>query len=144
MTSEEQRQVIERIRQSLTGSSGKILLIEDIQEDAELAISVLKGAGLVTVWAKDAKEAFDAVRQTNYWVILLDLKLHNVSGIEVLRTIKDIKADSRVIVLTGAYDRDSEECKEALRQGAVWVMLKPLTAEQIGLIFSQPGQEGMT
>src|SRR3990167_408712 len=102
----------------------EILLVEDNPNDAELAIRALKKNNLANklLWVKDGAEALDFVFATGDYshrsvvngpkVILLDLRLPKVDGMEVLRRIK---GDERarvipVVVLTSSKeDRDIVE-----------------------------------
>ena len=106
----------------------EILLVEDNETDAELTIRALKKNNLANklVWAKDGAEALDFIFATGKYserdiekglprLILLDLRMPKVDGLEVLQTIK---ADERtkmipVVVLTSSKeDRDIVESYE--------------------------------
>ncbi len=98
-----------------------ILLVEDRIEDAELAMMGLKKHNLINsiVWVKDGEEALEYLQGTGRYsghdvenrpkLILLDLKMPKVDGIEVLRTIR---ADSKlkfipvIVMTTSQEDRD--------------------------------------
>jgi two-component system response regulator len=104
----------------------KILLVEDNSTDAELAIRALKKSILAgkLVWLKDGAEALEFIFATGAYskrqvtngpnVILLDLRLPKVDGMEVLRRVK---GDERtkfipVVVLTSSKkDRDQPMTK---------------------------------
>ncbi len=103
----------------------EILMVEDTDADAELAIRALRKRGFANhlVWVKDGAEALDFIFAKGEYagrsvengpkVILLDLRLPKVSGIEVLR---QVKGDDRtrmvpVVVLTSSKeDVDLQEC----------------------------------
>ncbi len=112
---------------SLMENAVEILLVEDNPTDAELAIESLREANLANhlVWVKDGAEALDFIFARGAYesrsmdcppkVILLDLRLPKVDGMEVL---KAIKSDPRtrqvpVVVLTSSKeDRDVVGCYE--------------------------------
>ena len=127
----------------------EILLVEDRDEDAELTMRALKRAKLTNHVRRacDGAEALEmlfgegGLRPTR--VVLLDLKLPKVDGMEVLRRIK---ADARtrkipVVVLTSSKeDRDLEE---AYQLGANSYIVKPVdfdkfveAVETLGLYWS--------
>jgi DNA-binding NtrC family response regulator len=137
MSPEEQRQAIQRISLSLRGKKPRILLVEDCPDDAILFLRTLQFHGLEAVWVKDAEPAIDLLRGEGFQVVFLDLKLQTSAGIDLLNFVKSHNVDSQVIVLTGALE-DDPECKEALKLGASAVMLKPLSNDQVGLIFGTP------
>lgn len=140
MTPEEQHKAIAKIRVALEGRKPPIetLVVEDDTSDAEITISRIRAFGLIAHWARDTVEVQNYLSTHNPWLTFLDLKLGDASGINVLDWIKSVKPDSRVVILTGAFQHDSEECKESLKRGAIAVMLKPLTEQQIQLIFGTP------
>lgn len=142
MTSEQQQVAIEAIKRSLEGQTPAIqlLVVEDNSEDAEITLSSLREFGLKVEWAQNMTDVLHALRTMTPWLVFLDLKLVGESGLKILQVIRDFSPDTRVVVLTGAYEHDSAECKEALKKGAIAVMLKPLTVEQIQLIFGTPQQ----
>lgn len=95
----------------------EILLVEDSTEDAEITIRGLKGANLANnlIWLKDGEEALDFLfrrgRYSEYSeyaprLILLDLKMPKVDGIEVLRAIKqnDRTRSIPVVMLTSSAE----------------------------------------
>lgn len=103
----------------------EILLAEDNPDDAELTIRALKKHNLANrlVWVKDGAEALDFIFSTGRYadrplssvpkVILLDLKMPKVDGIEVLRKLKADERTSHipVVVLTSSTEsRDIDAC----------------------------------
>ncbi|TRX20624.1 response regulator [Flavobacterium franklandianum] len=129
----------------------EILLIEDNKNDAELTIRALKKNNLANklVHLKDGAEAIDFIfAEGNYSgrkvenipkVILLDLKMPKVNGIEVL---KKIKADERtkkipVVILTSSKeDPDIQEC---YRLGVNSYVVKPVQFEEFVKSVSELG-----
>jgi CheY-like chemotaxis protein len=132
----------------------EILLVEDTDEDAELTMRALKKHRLTNVVhrVRDGEEALACLFGTGAYagrgtaqprVVLLDLKLPKVGGIEVLQAIR---ADPRtaktpVVVLTSSSeDRDLEEC---YRLGVNSYIVKPVefggffqAVEQLGLYWT--------
>jgi DNA-binding NarL/FixJ family response regulator len=77
--------------------------------------------------AADGSETIEQLRKLNPDLLLLDLAMPCVSGIEVLRTMQDMRTGVRTIVL--AAEVQKSEIVEALRFGARGVMLKQVTTE---------------
>jgi two-component system response regulator len=132
----------------------EILLVEDSDEDAELTQRALKKRRIANHVHRvsDGAEALDFLFGTGRYadrgvnpprVVLLDLKLPKVGGLEVLRAIRADKrtATTPVVVLTSsAEDRDLEEC---YRAGANSYIVKPVdfdgffqAVEQLGLYWA--------
>jgi len=115
----------------------EILLVEDNPQDAELTLRALKKHNLANKLhvAKDGEEALDFIFGTGPFagvtpnclkVILLDLKLPKVGGLEVLQKLKgdDRTKNIPVVVLTSSHeDRDIEE---AYKLGVNSYVVKPV------------------
>jgi two-component system, response regulator len=131
----------------------EILLVEDSEEDAELTMRALTKARLANAVHRvsDGQEALDFLfangdyehNEAKPRVVLLDLKLPKIGGIEILRAIR---ADPRtattpVVVLTSsAEDRDLQEC---YRLGVNSYIVKPVefatfvkAVEQLGFYWA--------
>ncbi len=81
------------------------------------------------------QEALDILKRKNFSLILLDLHLPDLYGIEVLKLIKMNPAKTPVIILTGhGTQQDQQEC---MRQGAYAFMRKPLVIEKLMAILTQ-------
>ena len=84
--------------------------------------------------AASGEEALALVRQDPPHVILLDLRMPGMDGVEVLHALKQINATSRVIILT-SFEKD-EDIYRAIRAGAQGYLLKDTTeSEMIAAIF---------
>ena len=59
-------------------------------------------------WVMDLSEAMKAVEQTRYFVILLDLRLPDGSGLELLRHLRD-RAEMVPVIILSAYDQISDQ-----------------------------------
>lgn len=98
----------------------EILLAEDSETDAEMTIRALQGKNLTNrlVWVKDGAEALDFIFRRGAYadrpaglpkLLLLDLKMPKVDGIEVLREVKsaeETKAMPVVVLTSSAEERD--------------------------------------
>jgi CheY-like chemotaxis protein len=129
----------------------EILMIEDTEADAELAIRALRKRGFANhlVWVKDGAEALEFIFCTGAYagrnvenrpkVVLLDLRLPKVSGIEVLHRMK---ADDRtkgipVVVLTSSKEEvDLEEC---YRLGVNSYISKPVEFDEFARVVGELG-----
>lgn len=115
-----------------------ILLVEDRVEDAELAMMALKKYNLVNrlEWVKDGEEALDyifcegAYKQRNILqrpkLILLDLKMPKVDGIEVLRKIRSDDRVKHIPVVVLTTSREEQDLHEAYNLHVNAYMLKPV------------------
>ena len=116
----------------------QILLVEDSPEDAELMMRALKNSHVMNqcYHVEDGAAALDflfgegeyADRDTNRnpKVVLLDLKLPKVDGIEVLRRIKNDPRTKSVPVVILTSGRESQDIEEAYRLGVNSYIVKPV------------------
>lgn len=74
--------------------------------------------------AKDGKEALDLITKYEPEIILLDINMPYVNGLEVVREIKELTPLSKIIIISG-YD-DFEYAQQALEMGVFNYLLKPI------------------
>jgi CheY-like chemotaxis protein len=129
----------------------EILLVEDNPTDAELTIEALREANLANhlIWVKDGAEALDFLFSRGAYakrptesppkVILLDLRLPKVDGLEVLKTIK---ADGRtraipVVILTSS--KEDRDIAESYQFGVNSFVSKPVGFEEFAKVVADLG-----
>jgi ActR/RegA family two-component response regulator len=106
-----------------------ILVIED-----EVAVNnnirkILAKKGYQVDQAVTKEEALQKIEQRGYRLVLLDLKIPGVKGLELLRAIREKRPESLVIIITGYAS--IETAKETARLGAVAYLPKPFTPDEI-------------
>lgn len=79
--------------------------------------------------AGSGKEVLEKVRKQDYDVIVLDISLPDINGLEILRQIKDNKPDARVLILS-MYSEDQFAC-QAFKLGASGYLPKTHTSEDL-------------
>jgi len=115
----------------------RILLVEDNPNDAELTLEALAEHNLANdvVQVKDGAEALDYLfrrgqyadcRDGDLAVILLDLKLPKVDGLEVLRVIKSEKKLKTIPVVVLTSSREEQDLIESYRLGVNAYVVKPV------------------
>ena len=125
----------------MTDNVVEILLVEDNPEDIELTLRALKKSKLANtiVVAEDGEEALDFIFARGKYsersticspkVILLDLKLPKVSGIEVLREIKKDPRTSIIPVVILTSSTQEVDIEESYKLGANSYIVKPVNFE---------------
>lgn len=107
-----------------------ILLVDDLPANLFALECILAPLGQRLVRAASGQEALRRVLDEDFAVILLDLRLGDMSGVDVLTLLRQRERNRRtpVLMLTG-LDGDSSELQPAFKQGAVDYMRKPLVSD---------------
>lgn len=105
----------------------KILIVEDNDLNLKLFRDLLEANGYLTVETKDGMKATDLVRMEKPDLILMDIQLPEISGLDVTRKIKADKtiADIPIIAVTAFAMKDDEE--KILRAGCEAYISKPIS-----------------
>lgn len=109
--------------------SAHILLVEDDDTTRRALALQLQYAGYHVTQAHNGTTALDLIEQEMFEVVLSDIVLGDIDGIEVLHTARLRPYHPAVILLTG--QATLETSLAALREGAVDYLLKPCTPEQL-------------
>jgi len=94
----------------------RVLVVEDNQAELQLLCDILRGEGFQVFGCGSATEALERIEQQCFGVAIVDLRLPDLSGTQLLEKIRGYDEQVRVIVYTGAASYDS--IKEALNLGA--------------------------
>ncbi|MCF8099959.1 MAG: response regulator [Desulfarculaceae bacterium] len=107
----------------------KILVVDD-EKNIRLSLSqALAPLGWPVETAVNGEEALGKLDDQSILLIILDLRMPGMDGIEVLRRVSELRPDIRVIIVT-AYGT-VERAVEAMKLGAVDLIQKPFSPEQI-------------
>lgn len=110
-------------------SSRKVLIVDDDRVICKQLAKELKRNFFSTFEASDGKEALEIFGKENVDIVLLDVKLPDQDGLEVLEKIKAEKPDCEVIVITGFGTQ--EIAIQSLRRGAVDYIEKPIKMDEL-------------
>ena len=106
-----------------------ILVVDDQADYRQLLRAILEGVGYVVFEAEDGWQAVAMALERHYEVVLMDIRMPGLNGIETFQRIREVDPQVRVIFITG-YELESL-AREALRQGAYNVLTKPVDVEQM-------------
>ncbi|MBW2620912.1 MAG: response regulator [Deltaproteobacteria bacterium] len=101
----------------------KVLLVDDEEDFAEMLSLRLKELGEKVVIAYSGQEGLDTLAKTSIDVVILDIKMPGMDGIETLREIKKQYPIIEVILLTG--HGSTETAVEGMKLGAFDYLMKP-------------------
>jgi DNA-binding NtrC family response regulator len=107
----------------------RILVIDDDPGVRESMERMLRSAGYTVQAATSGEEGFDLARSGAFDVILSDMRMPGISGLEVLRKLRDAHVDAAFIVMTGFGTVDT--AVEAMKLGAVDFVQKPFFRDEL-------------
>lgn len=107
----------------------KVLLVDDEREFAQTLSERLQLRSMGAAVAYDGESALELVREDDPEVMIIDLKMPGINGLEVLKKVKSTRPEIEVIVLTGhGADKDRALCMEL---GAFAYLQKPVDIEEL-------------
>ncbi|MGZ4042346.1 MAG: response regulator [Bacteroidia bacterium] len=122
-----------------TAVGKKILIADDESFNRALLITILRRWNINYEEAENGKQVLDKVNRTNYDVILMDLRMPEISGIEaskIIRQLNDpVKSQIPIIALTAAVS--DEKRKECLKAGMNDLLTKPYKEAKLLKIIEQ-------
>lgn len=107
----------------------KILIIDDEKDILESLSSILEDEGFSVIKAEDGKKGIFAYERERPDLVLLDVWMPEMDGIEVLKRIKKINRDAKVIVISGHGNIST--AVEAVKKGATDFLEKPLSIDKV-------------
>ena len=107
----------------------KVLVVDDDRSTREACREVAQAMGYSAQAAESAEEAYHIVESEGADVVLLDLRLPGISGMEALRAIKNHRPDAVVVVITGYGTVES--AVQAMKEGAFDYVTKPFSMEEL-------------
>lgn len=106
------------------------IMIADDEERLRITLGKrLSSRGLDVTTLASGQEAVERLKDESFDVVLLDVRMPGMSGLETLARIRELDADVEVILLTG--HASVEAAREATRLGAYDYLLKPCPVEEI-------------
>ena len=109
--------------------SKKILVVDDEKHIRDSCINLLQRKRFDAEGAASGIEALEMIGKNEYDLVLLDIRMPGMDGIEALRRAKEIVPDILVLVLTGHGTIDN--ANEALELGAAGFIRKPIAIEDL-------------
>lgn len=106
----------------------KILIIDDEDIVLKSCLRILRGGNYDIDTVYSGEDGLAKIEKNNYDLVITDLMMPGMSGIDVLRAVKEKKLDLKVVIFTGFAT--AETAREALKMGAFDYIPKPFTPEE--------------
>ena len=115
--------------------SARILIIDDEDIVVRSCLRILADTGYAVDVARGGPEAIEKIDQAAYDVLLLDIMMPQVNGLEVLQHVKRRRPESEVIIFTGLAQ--TETALRAQELGAFAYLPKPFEPDEIRRLIAQ-------
>jgi len=115
-----------------------ILIIDDDKQFCTLQQKILNKNGRDCAIAHTGNEGAEYIRKNTPGIVLLDIRLHDISGVDLLKKIKTMNPLIEVIMITGISD--TKTAIECIRMGALEYMPKPVRSEELLITIEKAEQ----
>lgn len=122
-----------------TSGNPTVLVTEDDLETRKAMVRILKGVGYRTLEAGNGREALDIVMSSDVDIVVTDLRLPVIDGLELLKQIKANYADIEVALITG--HGTVEVAVEAIKEGAYDFITKPIRKAQLERLVEKAAEK---
>lgn len=117
----------------------RFLIVDDEQSIRRLCITVGQGLGYLCGEAETAESALETLEVTPPDLLVTDLKLPSLSGVELLRKVKELLPRTEVAIMTG--HGSVETAVDAMRQGAYDYIEKPFRVERLRQLLQRMAEK---
>jgi two-component system alkaline phosphatase synthesis response regulator PhoP len=115
----------------VTGMKDTILVVDDNADSVTIMCTILEGRGYQVAVASSGAEALEVLAKQPVKLVLLDVMMPEMSGIEVLQQIKDNSQTGRLAVILVTAKTHDEDVMVGYQYGADYYITKPFTAKQL-------------
>lgn len=120
---------------AISEKNGSILVIDDEESVRVSLAKILMKIGYEVQVAASGEEGLEKVRQNAFDLVITDLKMQTIDGLEVLEKVKQIQPETLVIIITGFASLDS--ALAAIRKGVCDYLVKPFQIETMKLVVQR-------
>ena len=118
----------------------KILLVDKKKDVRDFVVRFFRERNFEVLSAANGRDALLSVRRDQPDIVLLELKMEDMDGIEILRRIMESKRGTKVIIVSSVNDIETKD--EARRLGAVSYLTKPIAlSELMDAVLDNLGRE---
>ncbi|MEI8176638.1 MAG: response regulator [Candidatus Omnitrophota bacterium] len=108
----------------------KILVVDDESETCELLKMYFERKGYVVTLAESGAEAFERIKEASPDVVLLDRRIPDIDGFEILRGIRGFNKDAQVVMVTG-MEEDEQAAAVRDELSIFRYLQKPITMDEL-------------
>jgi DNA-binding NtrC family response regulator len=119
--------------------SPEVLLVDDELIVGQRLRTGLEKMGCTVEVSKEPKEAIGKVKEKQFDIVITDIMMPEINGIQVLETVKENSPETRVIIITGFAT--SELAREAMEKGAYDMIAKPFKPADLRAMVKKAANE---
>jgi DNA-binding NtrC family response regulator len=119
----------------------RVLLVDDEEEFVETLAERMRNRGMEVATSNSGGDALELIEAEPYDVVVLDLQMPGMDGIEALAKIKRRQPDIQVVLLTG--HATVEKGVEAMKKGALEFLEKPIDLSKLAEVIHNAKAEKM-
>ena len=112
----------------------KLLIVDDEEDVRDFAANFFRKRKLDVNTAGSGEEALETVKTSRPDLVLLDIRMGGISGVQTLAEIKKIDQGIKVVMVTGTRPEENECYKECISLGACGYVHKPLELKELELV----------
>ncbi len=116
-------------------AASRILLVDDERIALKNLEHVMKKEGYDAVGTQSGPHALKLLEEERFDVVLTDLKMEKVDGMQILKKCRELHPDTEVVMITGYATLDS--AVKAMKQGAFYYIAKPFKLEEVRKVVSE-------
>ena len=114
-----------------------VLVVDDEQGFRDLFVFLLEPLGLEVTCVRNGKEAVQKVEEKAYDLILMDVHMPEMNGIVALKKIRTLRPNQKVAIFSSGSDSAYALEKEAVENGAIECLLKPVELKEMERILDK-------
>ena len=109
----------------------KLLIVDDEVDVREFATNFFRKRKIEVITVSNGEEALGIVEKQKVNLVLLDITMCGIDGIETLKRIKELDKNAKVIMVTGKKAEDKDSCNKCHELGAIDYIHKPLELDEL-------------
>ena len=109
----------------------KLLIVDDEEDVREFAANFFRKRKIDVITASSGEEALNLIKQQKSDLVLLDIRMGGIDGIETLRRIRESDKNAKVIMITGRKPEEEASFDKCRQLGAIDYIHKPLELDEL-------------